>query len=120
MKKILRDVFEGWKTGDGLFNYLSDVTTMPWDNVETVDIESLDLLYFGSHSGSKFCSPLVEIMVNSETGVIPSSNRTSIATILITKYLMNWERLFDTMVVTYNPIHNYDMSDHRTLKSADS
>lgn len=119
-KKILSEVFYGWESGDGLFNYLSEVTTMPWDNVDYISIESLDLLYFGSHSGSKFCAPLINIMVSEETGVIPSVNRTSIATMLITKYLRNWERLFDTMVVTYNPIHNYDMREVRDLKKADS
>lgn len=119
-KRILSDVFDGWMNGNGLFKYLSEVTEMPWDNVETITVEALDLLYFGSHSGSKFCTPLVNILVSKATGVIPDINRTSIANMLITKYLRNWQRLFDTMVTTYNPIHNYDMSESRTLMSADS
>ena len=34
---ILRDVFDGWTLGNGIFNYLSAITPLPWKDVETVD-----------------------------------------------------------------------------------
>ena len=117
---ILRDVFTGWKIGGGIFSYLSDVTTMPWEAFDYVSITSLDIAYFGNHSGGKFCSPLVKFMIDEETGDVPPDNRISIATLLITKYLKNWEKLFDTMLEEYSPIHNYDMTEIRSTLVGDS
>ena len=116
---ILRDVFDGWFTGNGLFNYFSSITTMPWAEAETVDEESLDIAYFGNHSGGKFCSPLVKLVTDDE-GVVPNSARLMIAKLLITKYLPNWQHLWYTNEAVYSPIHNYDMTENRTLRTADS
>lgn len=116
---ILRDVFDGWFTGNGLFNYFSSITTMPWAEAETVDEETLDIAYFGNHSGGKFCSPLVKLVIDDE-GVVPNSARLMIAKLLVTKYLPNWQHLWYTNEAVYSPIHNYDMTENRTLRTADS
>lgn len=117
---ILRDVFNGWNTGHGIFYYLSQVTDMPWKDVETVDNAVLDVAYFGNHSGAKFCSPLVKLSIDAETGYVAESARVTIAKILVAKYFNNWKRLWDTNVAVYNPIHNYDMTENRNLLTADS
>ena len=57
---ILRDVFDGWYTGHGIFDVLATVADMPWKDVESVDSSVLDVAYFGNHSGGKFCAPLVK------------------------------------------------------------
>ena len=116
---ILRDVFDGWFTGNGLFNYFSSVTTMPWAEAETVDEETLDIAYFGNHSGGKFCSPLVKLVIDDQ-GVVPNTARLMIAKLLVTKYLPNWQHLWYTNEAVYSPIHNYDMTENRTLRTADS
>lgn len=116
---ILRDVFDGWIDGDGIFRYLSAVTTLPWSGVETVDETSLDIAYFGNHSGGKFCSPLVKLVLNDD-GVVPETARETIAKLLISKYLPNWQHLWYTNEAVYSPIHNYDMTENRTLRTADS
>lgn len=116
---ILRDVFSGWESGTGLFSFLATQTTMPWENTENVDNSVLDIAYFGNHSGGKFCSPLVKLLINDE-GVIPSEARVTIAKILISKYLSNWNHLWETNVAVYTPIHNYDMTENRNLRTADS
>ena len=53
---ILRDVFDGWELGTGIFNYIATVAgdDLPWKDVETVDNSVLDISYFGNHSGGKF------------------------------------------------------------------
>lgn len=116
---ILRDVFSGWESGTGLFSFLASQTTLPWANAENVDNSVLDVAYFGNHSGGKFCSPLVKLLINDE-GVIPSEARVMIAKILISKYLNNWNHLWETNVAVYTPIHNYDMTENRNLRTADS
>lgn len=115
---ILRDVFDGWELGTGLFSFLAAQGTMPWANAENVDNSVLDIAYFGNHSGGKFCAPLVKLLINNE-GVIPSAARVTIAKIIISKYLNNWNRLWETNVAVYSPIHNYDMYEERDLATTD-
>jgi len=115
---ILRDVFDGWELGTGLFSFLAAQGTMPWANAENVDNSVLDIAYFGNHSGGKFCAPLVKLLINNE-GVIPSAARVTIAKILISKYLNNWNHLWETNVAVYSPIHNYDMHEERDLATTD-
>lgn len=115
---ILRDVFDGWSTGSGIFNYIATLAgeNLPWYGVETVDNSVLDISYFGNHSGGKFCAPLVKLLINDE-GVVPETARETIAKILLTKYLTNWTRLWETNVVSYSPITNYDMTETRDLET---
>lgn len=115
---ILRDVFSGWESGTGLFSFLAAQTTMPWANAENVDNSVLDIAYFGNHSGGKFCAPLVKLLIDDD-GVIPSTARVTIAKILISKYLTNWNNLWETNVAVYSPIHNYDMYEERDLATTD-
>lgn len=115
---ILRDVFSGWESGTGLFSFLAAQGTMPWANAENVDNSVLDIAYFGNHSGGKFCAPLVKLLINDE-GVIPTAARVTIAKLLISKYLNNWNHLWETNVAVYSPIHNYDMHEERDLATTD-
>ena len=115
---ILRDVFSGWESGTGLFSFLAAQTTMPWANAENVDNSVLDIAYFGNHSGGKFCAPLVKLLIDDD-GVIPTAARVTIAKILISKYLTNWNNLWETNVAVYSPIHNYDMYEERDLATTD-
>ena len=109
---ILRDVFD-YASGEGIFSALATAGTMPWSGIESIDDESLDLEYFANHSGGKFCAPLVKSLL--KDGKLDESARSSIAKILISKYLYNWQRLWDTNVVKYEPIHNYNMYETRNL-----
>ena len=115
---ILRDVFDGWELGTGLFSFLATQAEMPWADAENVDNSVLDIAYFGNHSGGKFCAPLVKLLINDE-GVIPTAARVTIAKILISKYLNNWNHLWETNVAVYSPIHNYDMHEERDLATTD-
>lgn len=115
---ILRDVFSGWESGTGLFSFLATQTTMPWASAENVDNSVLDIAYFGNHSGGKFCAPLVKLLINDD-GVVPDAARITLAKILISKYLNNWNRLWETNVAVYSPIHNYDMYEERDLATTD-
>lgn len=115
---ILRDVFTGWESGTGLFSFLATQTTMPWSNAENVDNSILDIAYFGNHSGGKFCAPLVKLLIDDD-GIVPSTARVTIAKIIISKYLNNWNRLWETNVAVYSPIHNYDMYEERDLATTD-
>ena len=117
---ILRDVFNGWNTGNGIFSYISQVADMPWKDIETVDETVLDIAYFGNHSGAKFCAPIVKLSIDAETGYVTETARETIAKIIVAKYFQNWKHLWETNVAVYEPIHNYDMTENRNLRTADS
>lgn len=116
---ILRDVFDGWESGHGIFDVLAIIGNLPWEGVTSVDNNVLDISYFGNHSGGKFCSPLVKLVLDDE-GKVPTQARITIAKIILSKYLPNWERLWETNIVSYSPINNYDMMETRNLRTAKS
>ena len=117
---ILRDVFNGWETGNGIFKALSDLDTpLPWSEDENVHIASLDIEYFANHSGGKFCAPVVKHLLDDQEH-LSSSNREVLARIILNKYLLNWQRLWDVNSASYNPIHNYDMVESRMTRGANS
>lgn len=122
---ILREAF-AWED-NGIFVAIKNAADqkhidLPW---ETTDAETLDLAYFGNHSGGKFCSPVVKLILQTESlvdehGRINSTGALKIANILLRKYYTNWKSLWATNVASYNPLHNYDMTESRNLKKADS
>lgn len=79
---ILRDAFSGWATGNGIFDVLATQADMPWHEAESVDNAVLDVAYFGNHSGGKFCSPLVKMLLNDD-GEVPAVGRVMIAKVII-------------------------------------
>lgn len=115
---VLREVFSDWKIGYGIFDALDEVATMPW--AEYADSETLDIEYFGNHSGGKYVAPVVMQLMNSETFELTDQDRVLLARIIWTKFRQPWHHLWETNVVAYNPIHNYNMTDRRTLAKGES
>ena len=122
---ILREAFK-WET-QGIFVALDSVADtkeieLPWIGE---DAGILDLTYFGNHSGGKFCAPVVKLLLETdafvdENGQLNQAGTEKLAEILLKKYLNNWQRLWDSNIASYSPIHNYDMTENRVLRTADS
>lgn len=107
---VLRDLFTEWKSGNGIFDL---ITNPPWES--EMDSTSLNIDYFGNHSGAKFASPLVsQLLVD---GSLTSQAKQTLATIIEKKYKSNWSRLWLTNTVNYIPDHNYDMNETRTRET---
>lgn len=115
---LLREVFADGISGSGIFDALSGLgVDLPWDGL--ADAETLDIEYFGNHSGAKFSSPLVVNLLNGEDQLTEQQMET-LARIIWTKFGKPWTRLWATNVVEYNPIHNYNMTDQRDLIRGES
>ena len=122
---ILREAF-AWED-NGIFVALQDVAeagsiNLPWGGE---DAETLDLAYFGNHSGGKFCSPVVKLLLQTESmvdedGRINSIGTHKLAGILLRKYFTNWTSLWATNVASYDPIHNYNMYEERDLATTEN
>lgn len=97
---------------------------VPWEGY--VDSYTLDIDYFMNHSGGKFCSPLVKSLLAkggsyvTEDGKLTNTAVSVLAGVIVGKFKKNWERLWDTFDVEYNPIHNYNMTDTRELAKGES
>lgn len=112
----IREAFKDWATGSGIFDEIMTLAVMPWASDSNATADILDLEYFGNHSGGKYCSPLVKFLINDD-GYIPDAGRTTLAKIIVAKYLQPWTRLWMTNVVAYSPINNYDMTETRNLSA---
>lgn len=115
---LLREAFPDGISGSGIFNALSGLgVDLPWG--ELADAETLDIEYFGNHSGAKLSAPLVVNLLNGGDQLTEQQMET-LARIIWTKFGEPWKRLWATNVVEYNPIHNYNMSDVRELNRGES
>lgn len=108
----LIDHFASWMTGGGIF---ATLTGVPWDDEETVDKIALDIEYFGNHSGLKESSPLVEKMTDWPNDEQLSSVEIGrLQQIIINKFSVSWQKIWDAMIMDYNPLENYNMKEKST------
>ena len=115
---LLREAFADWKIGYGIFDALEFIgADLPWkDSAESI---TLDIEYFGNRSGGKLVAPVIMNLLGEATE-LTESDRVLLARIIWTKFGEPWKHLWATNEISYNPIHNYNMSDVRTLVRGDS
>lgn len=115
---LLRETFADWKIGYGIFEALSSIEVeLPW--ADSVDSTVLDIEYFGNRSGGKFVAPVIMNLLGDEVE-LTESDRILLARIIWAKFGEPWKRLWETNVVAYNPIHNYNMTDRRETAKGES
>ena len=101
----LNDVFTDW-INSGIFSFLNTLD-VPWKN--DISANELDIIYHGSRSGNKFIGSLVEnYLVDDELSI---ASKTTIATAIFAIYSKNWDALYKTLSLEYNPIENYSMTE---------
>lgn len=115
---LLREAFVDWKIGYGIFDALEFIgAELPWkDSTESI---ILDIEYFGNRSGGKFVAPVIMNLLGDEAE-LAESDRVLLARIIWAKFGEPWKHLWETNVVAYNPIHNYNMTDRRELAKGES
>lgn len=102
--KRLNEVFNEWKTGNGIFKSLQNFN-VPWKD-ENINV-SLDLEYFGNKSGEKPISPLVKSLLTGN--VLTDNDITILSTAIMALVGTNWNKQWETLNLMYNPIENYSM-----------
>lgn len=106
MKKLrLIDTYDA--TTGGIFSAL-DSLDVPWKN--DIDGVTLDTEYYFNISGQKSLSPLMRRYVP-----LTSEKLSTVANLVFYMYRGNWEKLYYTLSLEYNPISNYDMSETETV-----
>ena len=101
----------------GLFKAMDDIATQsetptPWGDSDITPVQ-LDTIFYYRY-GLRVCAPLAESFVGDETP-ISNTNVLSLASTLLNLCGQNWRRLWAAYVAEYNPINNYDMSEHEEI-----
>lgn len=123
-KNQRQTLIESWPlfAVNGFFMHLRALPSadrrFPWlpDNDSAV---YLDTLYFLNHSGKKLIAPLIEAFLDSD-GTITTGGMSTAANAVAFKYERNWLKLWDTMIVAYDPTNNYNVVTTRELSKNDS
>lgn len=107
-RKTLINVFPEWNIG-GIFTALNEFA-VPWKEDDIAIL--LDYEYYGNISGGKYISPLIEKMLNMYTQnheYLSSEDINILAEIIFKVYQVNWNKLYETLSLEYDPIENYSM-----------
>lgn len=115
---VLREAFPDWIQGQAIFSYLERMGNMPW--ASDINPLELDLQYYGNHSGSKFCSPLVMRLIqesNLPTHALDGNSMENLSNVIIALYLNNWTHLWGTYTLRYSALESYDVTISRTLST---
>lgn len=106
----LNEVFSNW-VENGIFKYLNALE-VPWK--EDVTSQNLNIIYHGSRSGNKPVGSLIEnLLVDSE---LSESSKSQIASAIFSMNEKNWNSLWNTLNLEYNPIENYSMTEKETIE----
>lgn len=106
----LNSVYPEWIT-KGIFSYLNALE-VPWKN--DFSGNQLDIIYHGSRSGNKIIGSLIENFL--ENGIVSDDNKIIIAQAIYAIYIKNWNALYKTLSLEYNPIENYSMTEKENVK----
>lgn len=112
----LNEAYSNYETRGGLFKY-DYVGNLPWGSIITGP--QLDILYFDTHSGERFCSRIITRRVG-DAGSLSSEDRKAIAALVYARFKTQWERLWATMTPKYEPLTNYKMTEDETGTHTDT
>lgn len=105
---LLKDTSE-WLNGEGILTVLTTIKDVPWKNVVAGQV--LDDDYYGNHSGGRELSSLSEKLLNSDKKLSNTALQ-RLANVIFAKYGDNWKRAWDALQEEYDPLHNYDGTEH--------
>lgn len=108
----LNDVYPEWIT-KGIFSYLNALE-VPWKS--DISGNQLDIIYHGSRSGHKIIGSLIENYLENNT--VSDDNKITIAQAIFSIYIKNWNALYKTLSLEYNPIENYSMTETENVQDS--
>lgn len=110
----LIDHFPSWASGTGIF---AGMTGVPWTihNDSGITAQSMDNEYFGNRSGLRESSPLLEKMTAfPDDHEISAAEIATLQAIIVQKFAANWERVYQALLKSYEPLENYSMTETTT------
>ena len=108
----LNDVYPEWIT-KGIVSYLNALE-VPWKS--DISGNQLDIIYHGSRSGHKIIGSIIENYLENNT--VSDDNKITIAQAIFSIYIKNWNALYKTLSLEYNPIENYSMTETENVQDS--
>jgi len=88
--------------------------TLPWTESNSL----LDIDYLYRWSGYKSISPLVAHLLDTD-GTMSAAGYNTLAGIVWAHFGQPWTRAYNALVADYNPLNNYDMTEHEDNEIVD-
>lgn len=104
---MLNEAYINYETAGGVFSNIS-FSLIPWKDI--ISGPQLDVLYFDSHSGERYCSNIIAKRVGDDNS-LSAQDRKNISTLVYARFRLQWNKLWATMSPTYNPYTNYQMQE---------
>lgn len=111
--KVLRDKLENTEY-TYLYAFLSKYENLNYTRSSTYMDELLYTLY-----GKRKMNSLIDnYMTKIDGSLYPwSSARNDIAKVIVVRFADRWEKYIKELALEYNPIHNYDMTEHEEVNT---
>lgn len=93
-----------WMSGNGLLSLITSLN-VPWNG--SVEGSELDMLYHSTRN-DKYITFLTRA-----TSVF-SERKPDLARVIVTKYNENWQRVWEALMLEYEPIENYNSTEEIT------
>ena len=72
----------------------------------------LNMDYFIGYSADKYISPLLDKMNDYDEDLDTTSSR--LANTILRRFATKWKKIYDALMIEYNPLENYSMEEERT------
>ena len=100
-----------------IFRTLSDGDSYPSVNdfINEDNCIMLDWDYYVGFSADKFISPLHQKTMDLISATTPKNQIiTNLAIIIYNRFATKWKKIYDALMIEYNPLENYSMVEERT------
>lgn len=90
-----------------IFDEIKTKINLDWFNDSF--IEAMKIEYYYNHAFTKYISLLFYNLINIPKTIDEVADL--LASVIVNKFKTKWSRLHDVLILTYNPIDNYSMSE---------
>lgn len=102
--KELNDYFPNGLSGNGIFTAIAQISWFP--GVSPAHVDTYFMLKHGEKLASKVCDKFAD-----SDGHITGQGLSDLAAVIHNANIVNWEHMYKTLTVEYNPIENTDYTE---------
>lgn len=91
--------------------------THPGSSPEDIDV-LLDMQYLYQFSNQRVMSGFFERMAGTAIDAVALASKLRVvAELIYFRFYLKWKKLYDLNIQNYNPLHNYDMTEHEEVNT---
>lgn len=123
-KQFFEDNFPNWKSN---FLMLFKDTSFIFKNLTITEIPiltdgaTLDTLLYYRYLQSRYMNSIAQVFVHKKDGVYELEQgeygMDGLTSIIVKQFKDKWIKIYQAMIAEYNPIHNYNMTEHEEVNT---